>query len=238
VRAELAKFRYLPLPRWTALAVIGVMLIAGIVLLAVAPDDASWYEQAPGLALTLGFSVAAIVLGVWSATIEFSSGTLQRTLTAEPGRSKVLASKLLVAIAASAAIGIAATLTGLAISDLAAQRASVEIDRGEVSQHLFASLPAGILGTVVGFGFGVLTRSMGGGIALGLALIFIADGMLQGIPGVGEFTYGQVTGDVTNELAGEGDTKNSLGLALAASLAWGLALTLPGWLRFTRGDLK
>lgn len=236
--AEIAKVRFLPFPRWTAAAVVGLMVLAGLILVGTTPTDTSWYEDAPGLALNLGYQIAAIVLGVWIATLEFTSGTLQRTLTAEPNRSRVLLDKAVVLCVTTLVIGAAAILTGITLSEIAAQRASVDIDVGDLFRALFGTLPNGVIGALVGFGLGLLTRSMGAGIGLTFALVFIADGFLSALPGISGYTFGQVTTDLTSHLSGTGDTERGFAMSLLLTLAWMVVLMLPGCVQFAKGDLK
>ncbi len=79
---------------------------------------------------------------------------------------------------------------------------------------------------------------MGGGITLALALAFIADGIIGFIPGFENIGFGRLTHDLTSGLSGQGDTANGLGAALLGTVVWVAIVMVPGWLRFTRGDLK
>ena len=105
MNGEIIKLRYLPTPRWTAAVVAATVVIVGAVLLIVSPDDPSKYVTIPNTAVGLVTMLAAAVFGVWVATLEFSAGTLQRTLTAEPDRNRVLTSKLALALAVTAIAG-------------------------------------------------------------------------------------------------------------------------------------
>ena len=69
-------------------------IITGAALIIFRPHDPSSYISISSDAVNQVLDLAAMVFGVWVAALEFSSGTLQRTLTAEPDRRRVLAGKL------------------------------------------------------------------------------------------------------------------------------------------------
>ena len=238
VNAELAKLRYLPLPRLIGALAMGSAIVAGIVLIAWAPTDERKYTLVAEATINLVFVLCAIVLGVWSSTLEFGAGTLQRTLTGESNRHRVLASKLLVVLAAATAVGVAAAATATGLTDIAASRAGIELNDGHLARVIFANVAPGILGAAVGFGFGLLARSMGGGITLALVFAFVLDGFLGLVPGIGDYTWGRLSSNLTNHLADEGATDYGLAVALLGALAWAAAVVVPGWIRFVRGDLK
>jgi len=236
--AEFAKLRYLAFPKWTAVAVLAAAVVVGVALLVFSPSDPKWYETTPAIVLTLVLPLAGITLGAWIATLEFASGTMQRTLTAEPDRHRVLWSKLLVVLIAMALIALAAVAAGFGLADFAAHRASVAIDDADLGRHLFSEVPQALSATALGFAVGLLTRSIGGGIAGGFALSFVLDGALRAIPAVGDYTYGQLSGDLAGAISGGTETINGPAIALVGTIAWVVVLLLPGWIRFARGDLR
>ena len=238
MNGEIIKLRYLPTPRWTAAVVAATVVIVGAVLLIVSPDDPSKYVTIPNTAVGLVTMLAAAVFGVWVATLEFSAGTLQRTLTAEPDRNRVLTSKLALALVVTAIAGLAVAAAAGGLSNLAANHAGVDIDRGDLAAGLFGQIPEWIADVTIGFGFGLLSRSLGGGIAATLAFVLAVDGIITFIPGVGDYTFGQLSQDLSNGITGTGETVNGLAVAIIGVLAWCLLIVVPGWLRFLRGDLK
>jgi ABC-2 type transport system permease protein len=236
--AEIAKLRYLQFPRVTLAAVVGVTLLIGALLLVLEPESADSYQAIPAVAVGIAFQIGAIVFGVWVGTLEFASGTIQRTLTADPVRGRVLRDKLILVIVAVAITGLAVAAISVGLSDLAARRADVPFSHGDGAGSLLSIIPSGIAGAVVGFGLGLLTRSMGGGITATFALVFVLDGAIGMLPAVGDWTFGELTTDLQHHLEGERETNHGPALAALGTLAWCVALTLPGWLSFTRGDLK
>jgi ABC-2 type transport system permease protein len=103
---------------------------------------------------------------------------------------------------------------------------------------VFSLVPSGIAFAAVAFGFGLLTRSMGGGITLALGLAFILDGVIGFIPGVDGFGFGQLTHDLTFGLAGNNDVENNLAVAIVGTIAWVVVIVVPAWAAVPRGDLK
>jgi ABC-2 type transport system permease protein len=238
VSAELAKLRYLHLPRWTAAGVLAVAIAVGLALLIFPPGDPGKYASTSSFAMNITLTIAAIVFGVWIATLEFASGTWQRTLTAEPDRSAVLLAKLTVLLLGLVGLGLVAVGATIGLSDLAAARAGADVDQGDVARQVAAVLPPAIAAGVVGFGFGLLAGSMGGGIAVAFAFVFVLDGFLTQIPGLGDWTFGTVTSDIQAKIAGSGTAEHALLPSLLVALAWALAILAPGWWRLLRQDLK
>jgi ABC-2 type transport system permease protein len=139
-------------------------------------------------------------------------------------------------VTALAGIAVAAAAGGL--TNLAANHAGVEIDRGDLAAALFGQIPEWIADAAIGFGFGLLSRSMGGGIAATLAFVLALDGLISFIPGAGDYSFGQLSQDLSNGITGVGETQSGLGLAIVGVLAWCAVIIVPGWIRFLRGDLK
>lgn len=236
--AELAKVRYLQLPRWTAAAVLAAAVLVGLGLLIFPPVDPARYGSTPAFAMSVTLTIAAIVFGVWIATLESASGTWQRTLTAEPDRGKVLLAKLAVLLLGLIGLGVIAVGTTIGLSDLAASRAAADVDSGDVARQVAAILPPAIAAGVVGFGFGLLAGSTGGGIAAAFAFVFVLDGFLTQVPELGDWTFGRVTGDVQAKIAGDAAAERALVASLAATIAWSALILAPGWVRILRSDLK
>jgi len=238
MRSELAKVRYLSLPKWTAVVVAAAVIITGIVLLLITRQAPEKYVSIPNDAAGTVAEFAAVIFGVWLSTLEFASGTMQRTLTAEPDRNRVLSAKLLVVIGAVLVGGILVAAAASGFSHLAATRHHVHLDDGELAGTLFGAVPSWIAASVVGFGAGLLTRSFGGGVAVALIFLLAVDGAISFIPPLRHLTYGELTSDMTNDIGGLGEPHNGLGVAILGTVIWCLILTIPGWLRFLRGDLK
>jgi ABC-2 type transport system permease protein len=239
MKVEFAKLWYIPLPRWIFAVVLVASIAAGGVLVAWAPDSADTYRSVASVVASLVGAFAATVLGVWSSTLEFSAGTLQRTLTAESDRNRVLFRKLVVLIAATVALAVVGAATAGGLADYATSRAGVYIDSGHLARLLFGSTFEVLAFAVVGFGFGLITRSIGGGITFALAFTWVLNGALGIVPGIGRITFSTFADDMNTHITGDtGVTENSLAVAIIGVIAWLLIIVVPGWIRFTRGDLK
>lgn len=238
MRAEVAKVRYLPTPRWTAAAALTAAVLAGVGLFVLTPDSASTYVLVPSGVLRLVTMIAAPVFGAWIVAVEFSAGTLQRTLTAESSRSRVLAAKGLVAVVAALVTALAILAASGGLSVVAAAQGGVELDRSDLARSLLAVVPGVLAGTVVGFGSGLLTRSMAGGVTTSLALVIVLDGALSFIPGLEGLSLGSLRSDLSAAISGTGDAGHGVFAALVGLLFWLVLIVTPGWIRFVRGDLK
>jgi ABC-2 type transport system permease protein len=236
--AEIAKIRYLPLPRWTAIALAAITLLTGLILLIVAPDKPDDYINAPGEVASFMGWVSAMLFGVWLATLDFTAGTMQRTLTAEPDRNRVLVAKLVSTLLVATLIGVAIAAAMGGVVQLTAKHGGVDVVDGDLAAALFGQVPEAIAAGVVGFGFGLLTKSLGGGIAFGIMFVLVLAGMIAFIPGAEDFTYTQATQDLSNGITGYGDTVNGLAAALLVTLAWCAVILAPGWIDYLRSDLK
>jgi ABC-2 type transport system permease protein len=238
MRAEIAKLRYLPLPRWTALAVLAAVVLFGVIMLVIAPHDPAKYVSVPQSTIADVAELAAMLIGVWIASLEFTAGTMQRTLVAEPDRNRVLRAKLAVTVAVTAIGGLATAAAAGGLSHLAANHAGVSIDEGHLAGALFGAVPQWIAASIIGFAFGLLARSLGGGISLSLALILVLGGALGFIPTIERYSFDQLSSDLSSQIGGIGDAQNGFVVALLGTAAWCAAVLVPGWLRYLRGDLK
>ena len=236
--AEFLKVWYLPFPRWTALALAVVVVAFGAGLYLTSPSDPFWYVDTPGSTIGLVARVATLVFGVWLATLDFASGTAQRTFVAEPSRSRVLATKFLIVLIVAALVGVAVAAATSGLSDLAARHAEVAIDDNDLAAATYGQVPSIITAAAIGFGLGLLSRSLAAGIALGIVFLLVLDGIISLIPGFEDYTYGLLVQDLANGITGVGDTTNSLGVAIVGVLAWVLVILIPGWVRVLRTDLK
>jgi ABC-2 type transport system permease protein len=238
MRAEIAKARYLPLPRWTLVIVMAAAVITGTALIVFHPHNPDNYLDISSTALQQVLDIAVMVFGVWVAALEFGSGTLQRTLTAEPDRNRVLAAKISVVLIAAAVVGAAAAATVGGLTHLAVIRAGAPVSAGDLARAVFAVVPDAVFAAAIGFGFGLLARSMGGGITIALAFLYVISGVLSFVPGLKNVAYGQASSDLVSGIANRGITVHNVGIALLIMLVWTIVIVVPGWVLFLRADQK
>lgn len=241
MRAEIAKVRYLPMPRVAAMVAFAAAVLPGTLLLIFRPAQQSIYLLGTTVSFSLVVTVLAIALGTWLATLDFSSGTLQRTLTAEADRNRVLLAKLATVTALALVVIVGAGAVSLGITDIAMSRAGVA-DNDLLLRSLLSSTPDGLAGVWIGFGFGLLTRSMGGGLTLAIVFVFVANGFFAFIPQVEPWFYSSFTNGIDAWIGGDAVQTSSpdhgLAVSIVGTLAWTALVILPGWLAFTRADLK
>jgi ABC-2 type transport system permease protein len=238
LRAEIAKARYLPLPRWTLAIVMAAAVITGTALIVFHPHNPDNYLDISSTALQQVLDIAVMVFGVWVAALEFGSGTLQRTLTAEPDRNRVLTAKISIVLIAAAVVGAAAAATVGGLTHLAIIRADAPVAASDLARAVFAVVPDAVFAAAIGFGFGLLARSMGGGITLALAFLYVVSGVLSFVPGLKKVAYGQASTDLVSGIANRGETVHNVGIALVIMLAWAIVIVILGWLLFLRADQK
>lgn len=200
--------------------------------------------------------VIPLILGALAVTGEYRHRTLAVTLTAEPRRGVVLASKLLVLAAAGAALGLIGLLgtVGLGGGTIALTGGSAELGTPAVLGVIARVIPAMALWAAIGVGLGVLVRSQAIAIVIGLAFTQFLEPVLRLTAGLWEWTArlgSFLPGAATDAFVGAGLFTNmgALDPSLADSGGGGLgvwqggltllgyALLLAGlgwWLRWRR----
>jgi ABC-type transport system involved in multi-copper enzyme maturation permease subunit len=166
---------------------------------------------------------------------------LSMALTAEADRNRVLASKFLVMVVAVliAAVAVAATAGGMI--DLGTRYADISLDYSQMTRGMVSCIPDCLASATIGFAFGLLTRSLGGGIAIAVAFSNVLSGIFSFLPLLKNLNYSIFEQDIVIHISGDatnGTASHSLTWAVLGVLVWLVVLVVPGWLRFTRGDLK
>jgi ABC-type transport system involved in multi-copper enzyme maturation permease subunit len=147
-------------------------------------DHLSWDPVQRSLAPLLIAQLVFAVFGVITVTAEYSTGMIRTTLTAVPKRGRLLAAKLLVftlvALAAGQIIAFASFWIGQALIHGEAPSASIAhhlVLRAVIGAGLYLAL-LGLLGAAIGF----IVRNAGAGIAVLVALLFVAPLILLLLP--------------------------------------------------------
>jgi ABC-2 type transport system permease protein len=237
MQAELLKLRVLPTPR--VLAGVGVLIafLVAVGLAIDAPADGATYRDSALAGATTVSSIGSIVLGVWIVGVEYGQGTMRRVVAATPARTSILAAKLtwLVTCVVLGTIALCALAWALAAAAGAINGTGVPFN--DVTTQVAAALVGSLAYAIVAFAVALLTRSMAGGITITLVLALVVDTLLGAIPTVGDYTFGASISDVVGTIAGDADAEK-WGRGLAVTMAWLLALSAAGWLRFCRQDVK
>jgi ABC-2 type transport system permease protein len=137
----------------------------------VCPTPAACHEDTVKLALTgVQLSQAiCLVLGALSMGAEYATGTIRTTLTAMPGRWRVLASKAAALSLLTAVAGALAVLSTLAVARLILP---TPMD-GATLRAAAGSVLILVLVTLLGLSLATLLRDTGGAITLGLGLLYV-----------------------------------------------------------------
>jgi len=260
-RAELLKLRR-PSVRYGAGAVLPAFAVLATVLVfvnaaAVAgrPDpaangfDVTLAQLAASGGLTRGFTGSATVIGVLvfvlfliSVTGEYGHGTLRVLLTREPRRLPLLAGKLLALLAFTAATLLAAeVMSGLAAVALAGLRdvpttewftgAGLARAGGDYANALVTAALFGAVGTALG----VLVRSTGVALGVGLAWFLPLEHILQQ-SWVGASRW--FPGLLFEAVARGGTSETSYARALALGAVAAAAALVVGGISFVRRDVS
>lgn len=241
MRSELLKVRSMPTPRWTLIALL-VCLALGI------GASVAWGVGEDAVALDLAVSfptfVGSLVFGVWMAGVEFGQDTLRRTLAADPGRLRMVFSKLAVALIVIVVTTVGLMVAGGVLFDLAGSSHPESIDPGQAARMIASTLLSNLIVAVIGMGLTLLTRSMAGGLTITLIFFFVLDTALSFAPKVGDYSLGTVTGDLdsairgTDEVAFGGSTTHEPAIAALLTFAWLAVLFGAGIMRTLRSDVK
>lgn len=237
MRAELAKLRALPLPRWTLAIEVGIVVVAAVIVLFAGGSDSEHYKTAAVVGGAIGTGVGSIVIGVWVMGLEYGQKTIRRALTADPRRGRLAVSKLAVALLAVEATTVAVWALATLLAALLASVNGASSPVGDILPEAASFLVLNAIYATVGWAIALLTRSMAGGITVALALVFVLDTALGAVPSVGDYTLGMSATEIANAISGEGDHPD-LARGVLATAAWIGGFTVAGLLRFTRTDVR
>lgn len=184
--AEWTKFRTVRSSYWTLLIATGLTIGIGVAFLPTMIDlndgaagtepaaEGWWYEG-----LHVG-GIAVMILGVLTASAEYSSGTIRATLAATPSRTRVLAAKTItvaaIALVAGAVQAVAAFLAARPI--LADHGFEVSLTDPVAWRGVGMATLAMALAGLFGVGFGLLIRHTAGAIGAVVAVVVFVAGLL------------------------------------------------------------
>ncbi|MEV0482770.1 ABC transporter permease [Streptomyces sp. NPDC050508] len=176
LHAEWTKLRTLPSTWWLLAATVALTVAMGAAAVSslttrVCPTPTACHEDTVKLALTgVQLSQAiCLVLGALSMGAEYATGTIRTTLTAMPGRWRVLASKAAALSLLTAVAGALAVLPTLALARLILPTPT----DGATLRAAAGSVLILVLVTLLGLSLATLLRDTGGAITLGLGLLYV-----------------------------------------------------------------
>jgi ABC-2 type transport system permease protein len=232
--AELHKLRFLPTPRWTAVACLGFALMGAIATLFSGELNASAYVDAAEVITGVGTVIGSIVLGVWVAGLEYGQNTMRRVLAADPRRGRLFAAKVAVAVGAALLLTVVVWAASIVLMAIAAAMNGADSPVHDLLTVSAKSFVANSVYAAIGCSVAMLARSMAGGMTAMLALAFVLDAALTALP-VGDISIGSALREIGRGIEGEGE--QDVGHAVRVTLAWLVVMLAAAWARFTRTDV-
>jgi len=243
LRSELLKLRTTRTTLGLLLGAMGLVGLTTVVPLVLADTEAapdlSLYDEGTQRAIFLAPAAATLFasfVGLLSFTSEFRHGTIRPTFVLVPGRTQVVAAKLVAAMLAGAFVGVAAVAVtyGLAIPWIDAKGFTLWLGREELIEIAVGVVGACVLWAAIGLGIGAVARNQVGAI-VAVIVWSVVESILGGVvPRVARFGPGQA-GDA---LSGSTDRDLLAPLGGLAVLAvWAVAFTIAGVLSTSRRDV-
>jgi ABC-type transport system involved in multi-copper enzyme maturation permease subunit len=163
LRVELAKMFDTRSGFWLMMSIALAAVVATGAVIAFAPNDELTYET---FATAIGAPIAIILpmVAVLAVTSEWSQRSGLTTFTLVPHRSRVIAAKLVLAVAIGVASMALAFVIGAAGNLLGTAIAGVDTTWGVSFTDYLQIILANVLGMLVGFMLAVLIRSSAGAI--------------------------------------------------------------------------
>ncbi len=235
LRAEWEKVRRLYTPRVVVGAILAITIGGALIARQVGSDDPASSVADGALGLDICALFATALFAVWMYGSESAPGLLARTFTSEPRRGRVLAAKLLLAVAIpAAALSVAALIAApLIAADVTA--AGGTITTSQLARELAGHVVQGLAVAPTVFGLACVVGNLAGGLAATFALLEILPGLLSisglsdyGLPIAAEALLDAIANDATNI---------PLGQALAVIATWSAVSVALGYTRVRRADI-
>jgi ABC-2 type transport system permease protein len=182
IRSEWIKLRTV---RSTVVLFIVIVLLSAAVAALVAIFDTERPDDGLG-GVIVGLNISTLLFGVIGVQIigqEYRFNTIRATFAAVPRRGRVLVSKkvvLIVATAVTAALMVLLAL-GLSVAILSARDGGLDLGAPGVMRSLAGSVVLCVLYAAVGFGVGTILRQPVAGIVVVLAYPLVVENIIAGI---------------------------------------------------------
>lgn len=187
LRSEWIKLRTVRMNWVLAIIAIGFPLVVTL-LTAYFEGDEDGFKTSDLVATLTGTTVvSALLCGVIAAasiTSEFGFGTIRPTFAATPKRMNVIVAKGLVVVAATMILATVVVLVGWFVGSALASSQGTEMDIGDVPTGVPAMIGVIVLTglmSLVGYGFGLITRSTPVAVAILIVWPLIAEGLVGGL---------------------------------------------------------
>ena len=184
--------------------------------------------------------IVALVVWAMSATTDVSSGLIRLLVQAEPRRLLLLAGKIVALVVFTCASTLVATVMVVPMTSGLAQSAGVstaawqpQLAHTMVSGYLHLTLCV-LLWGVVGLSVGILTRSAGISIAIGIGYLLVFEGVLRMLLGSAQKW---LPGEAFKAIASGGSVDMAFTTALLLGAAYALAALAVAAVTFRRRDI-
>lgn len=243
LRAELLKLRTTRTSRAfllaaVALAAAGVAEGAAVAGRGGVPPLSDPELQAALLGAGRLAGLLAAFLGSIAMSGEYRHGTIAPTLLATPRRGRVVAAAALANVLTGAGLGLAATLTAAVgtAAVLAATGTGLTVATADVAAAAAGATAWAALAALLGFGVGAVARNQPLAVALVAVLLLALDQVVAaGLPAVARWLPRQLGAAVAS---GRLDGDPGAPLAGAVLAAYGLALTVAGWVAVRATEVR
>jgi len=174
-----------------ALVASAVLLSSGLTVVAAALGRWRAGGTAPGQDL-VGFSffglAFAFVLGLLAVTTEFRHGTITPTLQAVPGRSRLVAAKVVTHMLAGLVLGLLAVVLNLLLVEAVLSIRDIDsgASAGDMARWVGGFAVATALFAAIGVGVGAIIRNQVAALVGAFAWLFVVEPLLGAIPTVGD----------------------------------------------------
>ncbi|HEV3291852.1 MAG TPA: hypothetical protein VG123_22970 [Streptosporangiaceae bacterium] len=224
---------------WLLAASVAALIAGGSGATAAASSFTGGISPARSVLAIAGLAqTVALLGGALSVTGEFRHKTITPAVLITPRRTPLLAAKLITLAAAGLILGLAATgmATAITLPLLAARHIPAGISGTQTAAIIAGGGAATALAAALGIGIGAIIRNQVGAIVAVLALLYVADPLLEFIPHAGTAVqkYGldglaaaathTIGFPATAQLLGQGAAVLILAAYAAAILSAGAAL--------------
>ncbi|MFS0712279.1 hypothetical protein ABC195_00230 [Microbacterium sp. 2P01SA-2] len=192
------------------LAASAVVVTVMVSLLGVSGLMSEWQTALPSDFDPTGISFKGILvgqillatLGSQAITSEYGSGQIISSLTIVPQRGALLASKLGVSALIASAVAVAAVMGSFGATQAALSAAGLPLavlGEPDTVRAIVCAVVYLVLTAVLGLGFGIITRSASGALAIVVTVALLVPALAPGMPGI----IGDVAGTYWPTTAGQ-----------------------------------
>lgn len=243
LRAELLKQRSTPTGLGLFAALLGLVVFVvllhcfGLAAKSLGSASAQLEVFSRGAFLAVLF---AAILGALSITSEIRHGTIRPTFLISPGRTCVIAAKVLATAMLGAGFGLAASglAAGVGVAALRVRGIDIQLSGGDFALLIGGGAVAAALWAAIGVGLGAVVRNQVPTLIGISAWLLFVEGLLVGdIPAVrdvGRFTPGALAAATTGQ---HPDTLVAPAVGLVLLACYAAAAALIGSLATTRRDV-